>query len=132
MAAAVRRNRIQVIVILVVVLYQAHTYNHQIPSSPCSVSVHSDNSTELDFQLAKQESLDFFDDIPSHHWKLLKQKVEAMSPNFDTWYLPHPGQAVKWDKRNLVPGYFYQKSYEPVRISFYDKYRREVERTIHF
>lgn len=74
---------------------------------------------DSDFELAKRESLGFFDDVSSHHWNLLKEKVKYMSPNYDKWYLPHGnGMKDKQDKkindnRNSKPGYFYQKSYEP-------------------
>ena len=66
-----------------------------------------------DFELAKRESLGFFDDVSSHHWDILKRKVQEMSPNYNDWYLPHPGQAAPGDKRNSKSGFFYQNHYEP-------------------
>lgn len=67
-----------------------------------------------DFALAYRESLGFFDDVPSKHWELMKTKVREMSPNFNTFYLPHEkSRAVPGDKRNNNPGYFYQNHYEP-------------------
>lgn len=68
-----------------------------------------------DFSLAKRESLDFFDDIPSSHWKQLKKKVSDMSPNYNSWYLPHLDSEgnERGDRRNKQFGYFYQNHYEP-------------------
>jgi len=68
-----------------------------------------------DFALAKRESLDFFDDIPSSHWKLLKKKVGDMSPNYNDWYVPvlGSGASKKKDTRDNEFGYFYQNHYEP-------------------
>lgn len=74
-----------------------------------------------DFALAKRESLDFFDDIPSSHWKLLKQKVADMSPNYNTWYLPHPGKASEGDRRNKKDGFFYQNHYEPEFVCLHER-----------
>lgn len=44
---------------------------------------------DADYELAKEESLGFFGDVPSDTWIRLKQKVQDMSPNFNTKYLPH-------------------------------------------
>mmetsp|Transcript_17196 Transcript_17196/g.24447 ORF Transcript_17196/g.24447 Transcript_17196/m.24447 type:complete len:355 (-) Transcript_17196:31-1095(-) len=75
------------------------------------------DETNSDYQLAYKESLGFFDDIPSSHWKLMRTKVEEMSPNFNTFYLPHSKSQAEEDDRlrgmNHIPGYFYQNHYEP-------------------
>jgi len=85
-------------------------------STPPPTIAAKENTDEKnsDYQLAYEESLGFFDDIPSSHWKHMRTKVEKMSPNFNTFYLPDSkSQAVKQDKRNHKPGYFYQNHYEP-------------------
>lgn len=63
-----------------------------------------------DFDVAKRESLGFFDDIPSRTWERMKAKVKGMSPNFNTYYLPFKDGG---DKRVRKPGTFYQNNYEP-------------------
>jgi hypothetical protein len=83
--------------------------------------LNAQSSSNSGFQLAKYESLGFFDDLPSAHWKLLKQKVADMSPNYNAWYLPHPGKAASWDKRNEEPGYFYQNHYEPEFVCLHER-----------
>ena len=83
-------------------------------------TTNSATPSDLDYQLAKHESLGFFDDIPSSHWNRLKQKVVDMSPNYNTWYLPHPGKGVN-DNRNNNPAYFYQNHYEPEFVCLHER-----------
>ena len=80
-------------------------------------------SFDPDFELAEQESLGFFDDISSSDWAELKEKVRAMSPNFNTWYLPHVDSEgnPRGDNRNRQPGYFYQNHYEPDFVCRYER-----------
>ena len=74
------------------------------------------------YDLAKHESLDFFDDIESAHWELLKQKVADMSPNYDTFYLPYPGKAnPKQIAMNKIAGHFYQNHYEPEFVCMHER-----------
>jgi len=68
----------------------------------------STNSNNAD--VAKRESLGFFDDIPSPTWDRMKAKVKDMSPNFNTYYLPFKDGG---DARVRKPGTFYQNNYEP-------------------
>jgi hypothetical protein len=60
--------------------------------------VNMDTSHHSDFQLAKDESLGFFDNISSWDWNLLKQKVADMSPNYNfkslTWVNMKRGQKM--------------------------------------
>lgn len=46
-----------------------------------------------------------------------------MSPNFNTWYLPHVDSEGKprGDNRNRQPGYFYQSHYEPDFVCQYER-----------
>jgi len=57
-----------------------------------------------DFELAYRESLGFFDDIPSHTWKLMKQRIGHLHsiPGFS-----------QTDYRNKYPGFYYQYHNEP-------------------
>jgi len=68
-----------------------------------------------DFVLANVESLGFLDDISSTTWNLMKKKVSDISPNYNTWCLPHKDSEGKerGDKRNKNPFFFYQNHYEP-------------------
>lgn len=62
-------------------------------------------------EVARRESLGFFDDIPLRTWKRMKKKVKDMSPNFNPYYLPYKEGAP--DQSISVPGKFYQTNYEP-------------------
>jgi len=65
-----------------------------------------------DFNVAKRESLGFFDDIPSQTWDRMKEKVKSMSPNFNPYYIPFEnGGDLRF--RVKKPGNFYQNNYEP-------------------
>uniref|UniRef100_A0A7S2RBX2 Methyltransferase domain-containing protein n=1 Tax=Eucampia antarctica TaxID=49252 RepID=A0A7S2RBX2_9STRA len=70
-----------------------------------------------DFVMANTESLGFLDDISSATWNLMKAKVSEMSPNYNTWCLPHMDLDGKerGDNclRNREPFWFYQNHYEP-------------------
>lgn len=57
-----------------------------------------------DYELAMRESLDFFDDISTHTWKLLKKKVAYLHS------IPGFSQS---DYRNKNPGFYYQYHNEP-------------------
>jgi len=75
---------------------------------------HDEQEKTSDFALAHRESLGFFDDVTSAHWNLLKKKVSDMSPNYNTWYLPHDETRTEVAyKRNRKMGQFYQNNYEP-------------------
>lgn len=115
MANLSNRKLLQIVVAIVMTL----VYFLRITDVGRSQSAPLSNSD--DFALAKRESLDFFDDIPSSHWNLLKQKVADMSPNYNTWYLPHPGKAAPGDKRNNKDGYFYQNHYEPEFVCLHER-----------
>jgi len=65
------------------------------------------------FDVAKRESLGFFDDIPSRTWERMKEKVKAMSPNFNKYYLPYQEGRGRQHDRVKKPGTFYQNNYEP-------------------
>jgi hypothetical protein len=74
----------------------------------------SSTSKVAAFSLAYEESLGFFDDIASHTWELLKQKVRQMGPN------------TKGDPLNdLHPGRFFQSHYEP---NFVCQHERRIGR----
>ena len=80
-------------------------------STESTISTTTTNTS--DFKLAKKESLGFFNDIPSHTWIKMRDKVQSMSPNFNTYYLPWDiSEAGKIGRRN-TPGAFYQNHYEP-------------------
>mmetsp|Transcript_2170 Transcript_2170/g.3655 ORF Transcript_2170/g.3655 Transcript_2170/m.3655 type:complete len:346 (-) Transcript_2170:210-1247(-) len=89
----------------------------------CNRSTTTSSGYGPDFELAKQESFGFFDDIGSSDWNMLKDKVRAMSPNFNTWYLPHVDSEgiPRGDNRNRKPGYFYQNHYEPDFVCQYER-----------
>ena len=53
-------------VVLLCIGYNVGRFHHLESSSSSSID---------DLTLAKSESLDFFDDVPSKHWELLKEKV---------------------------------------------------------
>ena len=59
---------------------------------------------DSDFELARRESLDFFKDLSSGHWNLVKVKFEEMSPNFDI------SSIMGGQER---PGLFFQNHFEP-------------------
>ena len=42
-------------------------------------------SSSSDFQLANDESFGFFTDIPEREWKLLKERVKEIQPNYCSW-----------------------------------------------
>ena len=44
-----------------------------------------------------------------------------MAPNYNPWYLPHPGQAAPGDNRNSQPGFFYQNHYEPEFVCLHER-----------
>eukprot|EP00565_Helicotheca_tamesis_P001191 CAMPEP_0185725932 /NCGR_PEP_ID=MMETSP1171-20130828/2057_1 /TAXON_ID=374046 /ORGANISM="Helicotheca tamensis, Strain CCMP826" /LENGTH=339 /DNA_ID=CAMNT_0028394177 /DNA_START=167 /DNA_END=1186 /DNA_ORIENTATION=- len=68
-----------------------------------------------DFELAKRESLNFFNDIPSDQWKLLKDRVKWQSPNYNTLSMPvydeTTGEVKKEVKMNSRV--FYENHFEP-------------------
>lgn len=70
-------------------------------------------SNNNDFDVAKRESLGFFDDIPSRTWDRMKTKVKDMSPNFNKFYLPFKEGRGPAHNRVKKPGNFYQNNYEP-------------------
>ena len=88
-----------------------------------SSSSSSSSSFDPDFEIAARESFGFFDDISSSDWSKLKEKVRMMSPNFNSWYLPHVDSEGKprGDNRNRKPGYFYQNHYEPDFVCRYER-----------
>ena len=65
------------------------------------------------FDVAKRESLGFFDDIPSRTWDRMREKVQEMSPNFNEFFLPYQEGRPKHYDRVKKPGNFYQNNYEP-------------------
>ncbi len=71
------------------------------------------SGSEDDFALAKRQSLGFFDDIPSSHWKRLQEKVNAMSPNFVEWIVKH--------RRNERYIWFWQGHYEPDFVCLHER-----------
>jgi len=70
-----------------------------------NVRSHYKKTTEInhDYELAKQESLGFFDDMNAARWNLHKQKVRKMSPNYERSSIRKISNA----------GTFYQQHYEP-------------------
>lgn len=85
-------------------------------NQPESLLLSLNSITSDDFELARKESDGFFDDVPSHHWKLLKEKVKAMSPNYNIIVPPIPEwvqEGHSFDNRNKKAGWFYQNHYEP-------------------
>eukprot|EP00588_Corethron_pennatum_P010073 CAMPEP_0194271106 /NCGR_PEP_ID=MMETSP0169-20130528/4976_1 /TAXON_ID=218684 /ORGANISM="Corethron pennatum, Strain L29A3" /LENGTH=332 /DNA_ID=CAMNT_0039013383 /DNA_START=153 /DNA_END=1148 /DNA_ORIENTATION=+ len=83
-----------------------------------STSRENDSSSDLeDFELAYAESLGFFNDVSSAHWKKLKEKVKWQSPNYNPWSLPHinedTGKERTNDWRAKHPAYFYTMHYHP-------------------
>jgi len=70
-------------------------------------------SSNVDFKLAESESLGFFDNVSSDHWKLLKKKVKEVSPNYNLAIPPLQIEGKRWDRRNNNGGFFYQNHYEP-------------------
>jgi len=103
-----RRNAAYLLaaVVLLCIGYNVGRFHHLESSSSSSID---------DFTLAKSESLDFFDDVPSKHWELLKEKVAWQSPNYNSWALPHQDANGKerGDRRYKKYGMFYQNHYEP-------------------
>jgi len=90
--------------------------NRSLYSSRRSMyDVSSTAGNDDDFALANRESLGFFDDIMSSHWNLMKKKVSEMSPNYNTWCIPHKDSEgnERGDRRNRAPFWFYQNHYEP-------------------
>lgn len=77
------------------------------------------SSNAYDFDIAKRESLGFFDDIPSQTWLRMKDKVKDMSPNFNKFYLPFT--EGRTDRRVKKPGNFYQNNYEPDFVCQHEK-----------
>lgn len=63
-----------------------------------------------DFDVAKRESLGFFNDVPSQTWNRLRKKVKDMSPNYNPVYLPFKKTG---NHHAYKPGSFYQNNYEP-------------------
>ena len=63
-----------------------------------------------EYEVARRESLGFFDDIPLRTWNRMKKKVKDMSPNFNRYYLPYKEGAYEEIRQ---PGLFYQNNYEP-------------------
>ena len=51
-----------------------------LPGPPVTITRVS-SSTKQDFAVAYKESLNFFDDITSKSWAMLKEKVKQMPPN---------------------------------------------------
>ena len=81
------------------------------PVAPTPPRAGDQGDEPSDFALAKRESLGFFDDVPASHWELLKKKVQDMSPNYNTWAIPHMNVTTgekRGDNRNKRFGYFYQ------------------------
>eukprot|EP00547_Thalassionema_nitzschioides_P011399 CAMPEP_0194256632 /NCGR_PEP_ID=MMETSP0158-20130606/37112_1 /TAXON_ID=33649 /ORGANISM="Thalassionema nitzschioides, Strain L26-B" /LENGTH=355 /DNA_ID=CAMNT_0038995375 /DNA_START=16 /DNA_END=1080 /DNA_ORIENTATION=+ len=98
-------------------------------SPPSSLVVEDSNIhyKSSDFAVAKRESLNFFDDTPSAHWKLYKERVKWQAPNYNDYWLPiwdettgkqramfNKGQENEEpDERNRPMGHFYQNHFEP-------------------
>ena len=70
------------------------------------IGVVDNAKTNEDYVLAKRQSLGFFDDIASSHWKRLQEKVSIMSPNFDASLLNDTEKNDRFD-------WFWQSHYEP-------------------
>lgn len=76
-----------------------------IDTTGLTSSLASIANNDDDYALAKRQSLGFFDDISTAHWKRLQEKVNAMSPNFVEWLMKQKrGQTFWW---------FWQGHYEP-------------------
>ncbi|VEU36015.1 unnamed protein product [Pseudo-nitzschia multistriata] len=67
------------------------------------------NTNDADYSKAHEQSLGFFKNIPSSEWKLLQEKVSAMSPNFDD----NMFKTSLSRRKNKIYGYFWQHHYEP-------------------
>lgn len=68
-----------------------------------------ENYLKQDFELAKRQSDGFFDDVPSHIWKRLHQKVKDIYPRYNPAIPP----VKDGHFRNVLSGFFYQNHYEP-------------------
>ena len=77
-----------------------------------------------DFDVAKRESLGFFNDIPSQTWNRLKEKTRDMSPNYNPSHLPFPKTG---NHSAYKPGSFYQNNYEP---DFVCQHERRIGRYV--
>jgi hypothetical protein len=78
-------------------------------------------SFDPDFELARQESFGFFEDVSSSDWAKLKEKFRAMSPNFNTLYLPPVDSEAQPASSGNKPGQFYQNHYEPDFVCQYER-----------
>ena len=107
------RTSIKVLLLLTIVSSVVFTIRTSITTP---TETNTAQNLEDVFSLAKKESLGFFDDVASAHWKLLKKKVSDMSPNYNPRYLPYSKDRkivlTRFEKQHKV-GHFYQNHYEP-------------------
>lgn len=94
-------NRIfKIYLALVVCILISTTQIYRIALETTEVKQQQHNNN---YELAKEESLGFFDDMDADRWNLHKQKVKKMSPNY------HP----YWNRHRKDAGMFYQSNFEP-------------------
>ena len=104
---AVKVIGILVLCILTGRLLHSPEFDKYVPidTTGLTSSLGSITNNDADFALAKRQSLGFFDDISTAHWKRLQEKVNDMSPNFVEWLMrKKEGQEWWW---------FWQGHYEP-------------------
>lgn len=107
-------------------------YNNSALPSPNVGGLISGNNN-ADFDLAKKESFEFFDDVSSANWKLHKERVKWQAPNYNGYFLPVWDEktgiqraafnrkldengtviSLRLDNRNRKGGHFYQNHFEP-------------------